>query len=114
MGWTWPWKRAGKNEAAVPRGAVRHRIRYTGRVQAVGFRYTATGVASGADVTGWVKNLADGDVLIEVQGTPEQVEEFEAKLTEECDSPRTWIEATLVSRESIEPVADERGFKVAY
>jgi acylphosphatase len=113
MGWTWPWRR-NRDDQAAPEGVVRHRIRYTCRVQAVGFRYTTTGVASGADVTGWVKNLADGDVLIEVQGTPDQVAKFEAELAEECDSPRTWIEAKLVSRESIEPVAGENTFGVAY
>ena len=37
-------------------------ILYSGRVQGVGFRYSTKRIASGFDVTGWVKNLPDGRV----------------------------------------------------
>ena len=35
---------------------------YSGHVQGVGFRYTAKAVAAGFEVTGTVRNLADGRV----------------------------------------------------
>ncbi|MCD8169752.1 MAG: acylphosphatase, partial [Clostridiales bacterium] len=47
---------------------VRKHIIFSGRVQGVGFRYTACYLASSLGLTGWVNNLWDGDVEMEVQG----------------------------------------------
>ncbi|HVU62740.1 MAG TPA: acylphosphatase [Phycisphaerales bacterium] len=52
---------------------MRKRVRYVGRVQGVGFRATAHAVAARFRVTGWVRNEADGSVLMEVQGDEEIV-----------------------------------------
>jgi len=52
---------------------IRKHIKFTGRVQGVGFRYRAKYAASGVGVTGWVKNEWDGTVEMEVQGTSEQI-----------------------------------------
>jgi acylphosphatase len=35
---------------------------YSGRVQGVGFRYTVKQIASGYEITGFVRNLPDGRV----------------------------------------------------
>jgi acylphosphatase len=40
----------------------RARIIYSGRVQGVGFRWTAERAALACGVTGWVRNLPDGSV----------------------------------------------------
>lgn len=47
---------------------VRKRIVFYGRVQGVGFRYTAKYLAQSLGLTGWVENEWDGTVLMEVQG----------------------------------------------
>lgn len=52
---------------------VRKHIKFTGRVQGVGFRYRASHAANGLGVTGWVKNEWDGSVEMEAQGTNEQI-----------------------------------------
>ncbi len=51
------------------------RVHYEGRVQGVGFRYTTKRIAAGYDVFGWVRNLPDGRVELEVSA--EQDEELD-------------------------------------
>ncbi len=53
---------------------VRKHIIVSGEVQGVGFRYHASYAAQRYGVTGWVKNLYDGRVELEVQGTEEQID----------------------------------------
>lgn len=58
----------------MPAGLVRYQLRFTGRVQGVGFRYTANSIAQNIGITGWVMNDWDGSVLMETQGTDSQIE----------------------------------------
>ena len=104
----WPWRKKPKVEPTIPEGAVRRRLRYVGKVQAVGFRFTVDGCAGEAGVTGWVKNMDDGSVLCEVQGTPEQVDEFKRLVQEQIDNPKTWIHGGLDSEEFLDPKPDTR------
>ena len=43
---------------------VRKQYTFTGRVQGVGFRYSAQYLAQGLGVTGWVKNEWNGTVIM--------------------------------------------------
>jgi acylphosphatase len=52
------------------------RVRYFGRVQGVGFRYTAHGLAQGFAVAGHVRNLPDGSVEVVAEGPADQVDNF--------------------------------------
>lgn len=47
---------------------IRREIRFKGRVQHVGFRYTASALARENRLTGWVRNEHDGSVYMAVQG----------------------------------------------
>ena len=61
---------------------IAKRIIFSGRVQGVGFRYTTKQIAMGFDVTGWVKNLVDGRVELQVEGEEDDVAEFLEELEE--------------------------------
>ena len=49
---------------------------YYGRVQGVGFRYTAQSLAEGFAVAGYVRNLRDGSVELVAQGEPARIDDF--------------------------------------
>lgn len=51
-------------------------IKVYGRVQGVGFRYSAQMIASGMGISGYATNESDGSVYIEAEGTKEQIEQF--------------------------------------
>lgn len=53
-------------------------VLYKGHVQGVGFRYSTKRIASGFDVTGWVKNLPDGRVHLMAQAS--EADELDAFL----------------------------------
>ena len=48
-------------------------VRYSGRVQGVGFRATARALAQPRPITGLVRNEADGTVWLEAQGETKDV-----------------------------------------
>ena len=54
---------------------IRKRYVFSGNVQGVGFRYRARMAARAVGVTGWVRNEYDGTVTLELQGSPEQLEQ---------------------------------------
>lgn len=49
---------------------------YEGSVQGVGFRYSVRQIAKGFDITGSVRNLADGRVELLATGEEEEVRAF--------------------------------------
>lgn len=51
-------------------------VRFFGRVQGVGFRYTACRTAGGFAVTGSVRNLPDGSVECVVEGERAEIDAF--------------------------------------
>lgn len=62
---------------------IRRRVIFSGRVQGVGFRYTAQRLAEPQPVTGFVRNQADGTVELEAQGSPQAVGAYLAAVREQ-------------------------------
>jgi acylphosphatase len=58
------------------------RVLYSGHVQGVGFRYTVRQVATGFEVAGVVRNLADGSVEIVAEGERAELEAFRDAIRE--------------------------------
>jgi acylphosphatase len=53
---------------------ARH-IVFSGRVQGVGFRFTALNIASQCGLTGYVRNLPDGTVEMLTQGQQQSIDD---------------------------------------
>ena len=63
------------NIPVLPENLIcRYRIRFSGRVQKVGFRLEVCELAKRLGLTGWCMNLEDGDVLAELQGAEERID----------------------------------------
>ncbi len=59
---------------------------FEGHVQGVGFRYQVVGVAKGFEVTGTVRNLADGRVYLCAEGKESEVSAFQSEIESEMES----------------------------
>jgi len=72
---------------------------FSGRVQGVGFRYTAKTVAAGFEITGTIKNLPDGRVELVAEGGHAELDAFRAALHDAGlagfirDEQVTWTDA---------------------
>ncbi|MEE0419806.1 MAG: acylphosphatase [Lachnospiraceae bacterium] len=86
---------------------TRKHFYFTGRVQGVGFRYRATYLAQSLGLTGWVSNLWDGRVEMELQGTREAVDQMVARLYEQ-----RFIEIEDIEIKEIPAIGEERRFRV--
>ena len=93
----------------VDRELTRRRIRISGRVQGVGFRYFVMRAAQSLDVSGWVENCPDGSVLCEAQAPPEVMDLFQARLGE---GPR-FSRVEKLDVDELEPRSDSfSGFEI--
>ena len=53
---------------------IRKHFIFYGEVQGVGFRFTAYHAAQRSGITGWVRNLYDGSVEAEAEGTEADID----------------------------------------
>lgn len=88
---------------------IAKRVIFSGRVQGVGFRYTTKDLARGFDVCGWVKNLPDGTVELQVMGDEDEVEDFIKEIAEESNVAHH-IKGLL--SENIPPLSGVKGFSI--
>lgn len=88
---------------------IRKHIIFHGRVQGVGFRYTACYLARPLGLTGWVKNLWDGTVEMEVQGEEVLIDRMLNSLEE-----GRFIRIDRMEVQRLPLVNGERGFREMY
>ena len=84
---------------------IRQHITFTGSVQGVGFRYRAHHAADLYGCTGWVRNEYDGSVVMEIQGTEEQINQVILAVER-----GTFVRIENMDVRNIPVVEDERGF----
>lgn len=87
---------------------IRYHIIVSGFVQGVGFRYFTNHTARSFDLTGWVRNLHDDSVELEVQGKEENILVFLERLKEGSK----YSEVENVSIKKIDVLNDERSFRI--
>ena len=83
---------------------IRKHILFYGRVQGVGFRYYSVHKARQLGLTGWVENLYDGSVEMEVQGTEEKIDQLVLFLDRQRYIAITGMDVRKI------PLKDERDF----
>ena len=82
----------------------------TGRVQGVGFRMFVQQNAMELGVTGWVKNMSDGTVTMELQGPQAAIDRLEAIIRE----GNYFIKVQSFGLEVRDVVAMEQRFEIHY
>ena len=87
----------------------RYHLFFSGSVQGVGFRYTARALAQKYSVGGWVANLIDGRVELEIEGEKSDIDNFLKDLQGEF---KTYITGT--EKEEIKPLNEDKGFHIRF
>ena len=90
---------------AVITMVIRKHIVFYGSVQGVGFRWRAVHAAEYYHCTGWCRNNWDGSVVMEIQGTEEDIDQVILAIER-----GRYVEIRNMEVKTI-PVIDERGFR---
>ena len=70
-----------------------------GKVQGVGFRFYTQKKAGELQISGFVKNMADGSVYIEAEGESSRLEEF----INWCEIGPPWARVSKIDKQHIPP-----------
>lgn len=85
---------------------IRRHIIFYGYVQGVGFRWKARSSAQRLGISGWVRNLYDGSVEMEAEGTERDIEDLISALEN-----HSWGSIERIESEYI-PVHGDYSFEV--
>ena len=89
---------------------IRYYIIVDGRVQGVGFRFFCTMNARTLDLTGWVRNMDNCMVEMEVQGEESSIEKFIRNIKK----GNKFIRVDELSQKKIKLLSEERTFTERY
>lgn len=89
---------------------VRYFLVVTGRVQGVGFRYFAQCNAAKYSLTGLARNMDNGMVEMEIQGSEENIQKFISVIKR----GNTFIRVDDFSMKQIDIIDGDRKFKITY
>ncbi|MGL5575378.1 MAG: acylphosphatase [Sarcina sp.] len=87
---------------------IRKQFIATGKVQGVGFRFFVKLTATPLNITGKTENLNDGSVLIEAQGTKENLQ----KLTEKLFKGNGFCKLENLEESPLYLIPNEKDFKM--
>ena len=85
---------------------IRRHIIFYGYVQGVGFRWKAKHTARRLGISGWVRNLPDGSVEMEAEGTERDISDLILALEDHSWGSVDRIESTLI------PIHGDYSFEV--
>lgn len=89
---------------------LRYYVVVAGRVQGVGFRFFCQSHASIMNITGFVRNMSNGMVELQIQGSEEVLDKFLSLIK----SGNRFIRVDDISIKKIPLLQEEKGFKVVY
>lgn len=86
------------------------RLRVSGRVQHVGFRWFVERRASDLGLAGWVRNAADGSVEVSATGVAERVEQLIAAVRQ--GPPHAIVRTVDVAEQPAPTISLEANFEI--
>ncbi len=88
---------------------IRKTVHFSGRVQGVGFRWTASHLAHAFTIAGYVKNMPDRSVEMVVEGEQNQVNAFIDAVAHEMSS-----HITNTKTGQLDPTGEFSRFEIRY
>ena len=88
----------------------RYNIVVKGKVQGVGFRYFVQSIANTMKLSGWVKNLDNGDVQLQVQ----QEYFFLEELLNKLKKGNGFSKVEKIEYTELNEIIAEKSFKITY
>lgn len=89
---------------------IRIKVLVSGHVQGVGFRFFTQYEASLLNLTGFIKNLSDGNVYLEAQGDKNNILKFINKIKK----GNGFCKVKSISIDELIPIDSDKKFKVLY
>ncbi|MGI9012982.1 MAG: acylphosphatase [Phycisphaerales bacterium] len=91
---------------------VRYTMSFSGRVQGVGFRWTARSISERYTITGWIRNMEDGSVHCVVEGDADESLDFLHELMRAMKSNITHVGLDIAHAPQDATINTSDGFEI--